>query len=399
MNLIVLSHMYPKKYQPYGGIFVEKQVEALRRKLEGNIIVISPVPWSPKFLWFRKKWKGYGQAEREGYIDNIKIYYPRYLVLPGSFFFPFSGFFMYFAVKPIIKELVKTNEGEIILHTHTILPDGFVGALLTKQYHIPVICTVHGDDIKTHPYRTKLTYYLTKYALKNVSKLIAVSGALANEARKIIPNLEIEIIPNGASFDNTNNDLKQMFNDLPYTKKIIFIGDLLEEKGIKELLMAFALIHKKYPNTLLLLVGRPYLKPWITDFVNQNNLANCVVILGIIEHKNILNTIKSADIFVLPSHSEGMPTVMFEAMAAKLPMIISNVGGVPEVIKNGINGLLIRPKSVNDIVEKIDLLLSDDALYKKLAENAYKEFFQNYTWDKIADLLLKVYQMNLKGGV
>ena len=86
MNLLVLSRNYPN-CSSHNGIFVEEQVKALRPLIGDRLTVISPVPWSPRILWFNKKWREYGKIEKERFQDGIKVFYPRFLVVPGRWFF------------------------------------------------------------------------------------------------------------------------------------------------------------------------------------------------------------------------------------------------------------------------------------------------------------------------
>lgn len=139
MNIIILSYMYPRKNHPYFGIFIDEQVQALKHIIEGNITVISPIPWLPRLLWFRKKWRENGKTENKKVKEGIRVYYPRYFTFPIVFFLPLKGFVMYLSVRTLIKTLLKESKSRTILHTHTIILTGLAGVFLKKEFKIPHI--------------------------------------------------------------------------------------------------------------------------------------------------------------------------------------------------------------------------------------------------------------------
>ncbi|KXS37350.1 MAG: glycosyltransferase, partial [Candidatus Frackibacter sp. T328-2] len=110
-----------------------------------------------------------------------------------------------------------------------------------------------------------------------------------------------------------------------------------------------------------------------------------------INHNKIKYWFNAASIFVLPSYSEGMPTVMFEAMITRNAIIISDVGGVSEVIENNYNGKIISPKDSGELYKELGNLINNDQLRDYLSNNAYKEVKANYTWERNAKKTLKVY--------
>ncbi len=392
MDVIVLSHMYPRKKHPYSGIFVEKQVLALREITGGNITVISPVPWAPRFLWFRRKWREYGTAEMMNVREGITVYYPRYFAIPGKFFFPLLCVFMYLSVKGLILEFAKKNKGKTILHAHTVLPAGLAAVLLKRQAGLKIVCTAHGSDINLYPSKSKICYALTKYVLERADSVVAVSGNLKEKIRNIIGRKDVTVITNGANVENAAaKDIGTSDDQKGGAISILFVGTLCFRKGIRELLHAFRLLKNKYKDLRLIMLGNNSMKKWIETFVSHNHLDSAVELPGVVDSKEITKYYSRASIFALPSYSEGMPTVMFEAMANKLPIVISRVGGVEEVIRDGINGMLVNPGSVQDLYDKLELLVEDERLRDMLSANAFEEFSANYTWGQNARKTIALY--------
>lgn len=384
--------MYPKTYSPHLGIFVKEQLLALRKIVDGDICVISPVAYSPKALSFKKKWRNYRMEPREFREGGIEVLQPKYMVIPGSRFYPWQSLTMFIAVKKlIIDRIKKLNSGETILHSHALLPAGLAGGLIAKKAGVRSVCTLHGGDIQILPHESKVAFFLSRKGMAASDSFIAVSNKIKEGALSICPSADVEVITNG--FDANRFNCGKTGGK---SCRILFVGRCEEAKGIKELLEAFNILHKNNKELRLTLVGEPILKDWISNFIQLNKISSFVEIAGAVKHQDLPAFYNKSSIFVLPSYTEGMPTVLFEAMGSKLPVVVTAVGGVPEVIKDGVNGLLIQPRSVKELVEKIGVLLSKPALSLRIAEQGYDDASSNYTWDASAKKLHAVYKRILK---
>ena len=389
MNLIVLSHMYPYEGKPYSGIFVQEQLKAVRKLLDGKIYVISPVPWAPRILWFRDKWKQYGMASRTSSEEGYKVMRPRYLNVPGARSLHINSYFMYLSVRKTLTDILKEIGREnTLLHSHTILPDGLAGARAAKRFGLKSLCTLHGSDINVYPHRSRSIYKHSELGLTMNDSCIAVSGVIKERALKISSGARIDVITNGVDTDMFRSGRRGMTHD---KRQIVFVGKLVESKGVKELLRAFERIRGKHRDTQLMLIGEPEMKEWVSEYVHRNGLVGAVEMTGVVKHDALPEYYGKGHIFVLPSYSEGMPVSMFEAMAMRLPVVVSAVGGVPEIIRHGENGLLIKPRSVDDIVDKVSMLLDNPALADRIAETALREIRDKYTWDISARKLVEKY--------
>ena len=399
MDLIVLSKNFPRNYSSQIGVFVEEQVRALRRHIDGSITVVSPVPWSPRILWFREKWREYGKAEREKSEGGIKIYYPRYLVIPGGLFFPLQGFFMYLAVIFLIKSVMRSHRGKTVLHTHTILPDGLAGALIRNTLHIPHICTIHGSDINFYPFRSRLALFLTKYALDRCDHIITVSHVLKERVQAIAHDpADFTIIHNGADHEKfvsmPRAAAKKRLGVEEERKIIMSVGNLVPVKGTEYLIRAFRRLVTEYgrDDIVLFLIGDGSERGRLAELAKSLKLGGKVLFCGRKPHEEIPLWLNIADIFVLPSVSEGFPTIIPEAMMCGIPVVASDVGGMSEIICSGVNGILTIPRDTELISESIRLLLEDDSLRERMAAAARKAC-GNFTWEDNAIKSVAVYKM------
>ena len=168
---------------------------------------------------------------------------------------------------------------------------------------------------------------------------------------------------------------------------------MAEKKGVKYLLDSIKSV--KDNNIKLYIAGDGPLRNELEDFSKKNNLQSKVKFLGYIHGKDKINLIKSSGIFVVPSiitsygDREGLPVSLLEAMAASKPIIATNVGGIKDIIKNNYNGLLIKEKSSEEIVNAINKLISNKNLSKKLALNARKTIL-DYDWKIIGKRYYKI---------
>ena len=403
MNLIVLSRMYPRNCNLQIGTFVQEQVQALKCVVEGSITVISPIPWSPRFLWYKKKWREYGQVEKEKNEKGIKVYHPRYIQIPiGLFnplglFNPFQGLFMYFSVRSLIKKITEAHKGVTILHSHTIFPEGLAVALLKRTLMMPHICTIHGGDINFFPFKNKLNLLLTKYALKKCDHVVTVSNKLKEKTKSIANRLSnVSVIYNGADYEKFKHIPKELAKQKlgvnESGKIILFVGNLILVKGLTYLINAFAaLMEEKKEDVKLFLIGDGGERDNLVSLTKSLKIEDQVSLLGRKHHSEIPLWLNIADIFVLPSLSEGFPTVIPEAMMCGAPVLASNVGGVSEIIVNGKSGILTEPGNIESLKEGLRLLLYNERNRQMISKTA-KEHSKKYTWENNALEYIEIYK-------
>jgi glycosyltransferase involved in cell wall biosynthesis len=153
-------------------------------------------------------------------------------------------------------------------------------------------------------------------------------------------------------------------------------------------------IHEEMPDARLILVGDGEERERLAALSIQLGIQKYVQFVGEVPHEEVQTFMQQADVFVLPSLSEGFPNVILEAMACGLPIIASRVGGIPDIITNDINGYLVEVKDTNDMANKIMLLLSDDTLRKKISDNN-RHLVKKYTWENVIFELEKIYELSI----
>ena len=182
----------------------------------------------------------------------------------------------------------------------------------------------------------------------------------------------------------------------PKARYILYTGRLDLRKGLFDLIECGRSICKKYPDVSFFIPGKGNLSYKLQKKVKELGLQERFKFLGFVDREKLIQLYQNASIYVLPSRYEGLPTVLLEAMSCGLPVVATAVGGTPEVISSGKNGILIRPKSPNEIADAISMLLDNEELRRKIGVAARKTIEERYTWDIISDKILKCYESLLE---
>ncbi len=384
MHVLVLSTMYPNSKIYLSGIFVHEQVKELV-KLGIEVTVIAPVPYKPKFL----KLTGFGSKAYDTIpkfevFESVLVYHPRYIAIPGGYFKGYWGYPYAFIINILLKRIEKKKQFDLI-HAHGSLPDDFGGYLLSKWMNKPLVITVHGQSVYAlvnFPRRFKYS----RIALEKANALIAVSSKVEERIRKFTDRRsKIHIVYNGY-VDRSNIDIKSRNGII----NILFSGELIDRKGCKNLLLAFGKLSKKYDSIQLIIAGDGDELKLLKNIAKNLSIENNVHFEGAVLHSKMLELMKKCDIFVLPSWDEAFGVVYLEAMSFKKPVIGSNGEGISDIIIDGENGLLVNPKDVGNLTQKLESLISSESLRKRIGENGY-ESIKKYTWNFNAQQTINVY--------
>lgn len=312
--------------------------------------------------------------EKDFYVHRIKT--SKIPILRTALYYIKS----FFAVKKINPDIV---------HIQTIYLS-LSGLLIKKFLHKPYVVYGHGSDVYL-PWRFK--NIISKPILKNANGVIVLTEDMKREVQKIYDR-EVFVIPNGINlerFENLSKEVSRKRLKIKEAEKIIiFIGGMRPVKGIKYLIEAMKIVTDKNKNKRLFIVGDGEERKYLEDLVRNLNLEKYITFIGKVPNEKIPEYMAASDVFVLPSLSEGLPVTVLEAMASGLPIVATNVRGLPEIIKNGENGFLVKPKSTEQIAEKVLLLLEDDVLRERISKNNREEV-KKYSWENVVEKLEGVY--------
>jgi glycosyltransferase involved in cell wall biosynthesis len=299
----------------------------------------------------------------------------------------------------IIKRIIYAGE-DVVLHAHDwLVANAAIG--LKHIFRIPLIVTVHSTEYGRrnglHTDYERMIHQTEWRMTYEAWKLICCSDYMASQVRWIF-NLErkkIETIPNGIDVtkyqrkqSNTEGFRRRFAND---TEKIIFyVGRLVYEKGVQVLIDSLPKILSNI-NAKLIIAGEGYMKENLKAQADRLNLSNKVYFLGFVDDDTLNLLFQTADICVVPSLYEPFGIVALEAMASKIPVVVSETGGLSEIVEHDITGVRTYPDNSDSLAWGITRILRDDGYADWLKTKAYQKILDTYGWDVIAVKTRKLY--------
>lgn len=310
--------------------------------------------------------------------SNVNVYrLPK--LLPGKI----SYLLNVFKVKKIIRQFSPD-----IVHAHYTSSYGLLAALIS--YH-PFFLSVWGSDVYVFPKKSFIHKLLVKYVLSKADVICSTSYDMAREL-KLYTHKEAKITPFGIDLDVFRP--KKVANQTKINSNIT-IGitkNLYRCYGVYELISAIGLLINEFPNVKLKIFGKGPDRKRCEALVKELGLRNIVEFLGFRPNQEMPDHLANIDICVFPSYSESFGVSALEAEACGIPVIVSNVGGLPEVVRHKETGIIVKGNSPAVLAEAIKTLLVDDKLRKKYGENARKFVSEHYNWHKNRELMSVFYE-------
>ncbi|MGH8003658.1 MAG: glycosyltransferase [Limisphaerales bacterium] len=291
----------------------------------------------------------------------------------------------------LVRKLIQSFKPDI-LHSHYATSYGLLGAL--GHFH-PFAISSWGMDIFGFPETSPIHQRILRWSLAQADIVCATSHQLAEATKRYLSGgKKTAVTPFGVDL--------QVFRSFSNKKNqglTLGIVKTLEPKyGVEYLIRTFAQVHKKFPTTRLLIVGEGYLREGLQKLAVDLQISEKTEFVGRVPHNEVSKWLGQIDIFVNPSvhESETFGVAVLEASAAEIPVVVSRIGGLPEVVQDGVTGFLVPPGDVNAIAEKIELLASDEDLRRRMGRVG-REFVQkNYDWNENAKIMERLYDSLIK---
>ena len=302
--------------------------------------------------------------------------------------------YFYYTLR-ILKKILELKPDIVHIHGVTHPPLPVVGVLMRKFFKkIPLILSVHGITEMEEQYgkwgiKSRINMLFSDWVLKCILTIIVSTQAVKNLLAEKT-NSEIHIIPNGINF-NEIQSIKSTNNTEAKHLSILFVGRLDRIKGVEVLLRAIPIIKRNIPNFFVYIIGRGPQETELMHLAKELKNEEKVKFLGFIPEEEKYQYYKISDIVVIPSRWDVLPIVLLEAMAFGKPVVASNVGGIPYVLEDGKMGLLFECGNINDLVEKLIILLQNSELREKMGESG-RERAKDFSWDAIAKRMVEIYR-------
>jgi len=281
-----------------------------------------------------------------------------------------------------------------IIHVHHAFPFSWSARFIKSTYQIPYVISIHGSELPTAQ-KDKRYIALTMDALRRARRIIPNSYYTKDWMLKVFGDeyrRHIRMIPGGVDINKFHKvgyqDINKQFN-LEGKRVVVFTGKLTVYKGVKYLVKAA----KKIKGEIIILGDGPERKN-LENIVKNEKISN-VRFLGHLgkDTQFLIKFYSRADVFVAPSiWDEPLGLVILEAMACETPVVVTRKGGIPLAVKDGKNGLFIRPRNANDIAEKVNFLLNNEGKRLRMAKTARQIAVEKFSWEIIAQRFINIYQ-------
>jgi len=398
INIILLTSSYPSSSDLVNQSFMTDLVESLsKRKIrffvicphqlslpyreEKNNITIIRFPY-----WFTSSGQKLGGAG--GIVPSMSR-----SLLAIIQIIPFCICQFITTMRTIKKENID------LIHSHWIIPQGIVGIAVRMITGIPHVISIHGTDIHLiHSYRI---FYPLMNIITHYSEYISTNSS--HTYRLLIDtiskkNVKSCIIPMGIYPEKF---LRKCSTISDKEKNILFVGRLIAWKGVYNLIRAMKLVITTVDNVHLTIIGNGPERAQLIQFTKDLGISSQIQFCDNIGKRQLLMRYKNADLFVLPSiivnkQTEGLGVVLLEAMASGVPVIGSNIGGIPDIIKDEINGLLVPAGDPQALADAIIRILKNPDLAERFRKAGLETVRERFSWDVITDQFVEVYQEILK---
>lgn len=363
-----------------GGIFIHRQFKLLASK-GWAIHVIHPQP-----LLYREL-KGTGaDYPFKSTIEDINILRPRYLLPP--FISRNAGIWL---EKQIARVILRTIRRQMVsfrpnlVIADWLIPGGYAAAQVAQQYDIPLVVRLRGHDVRIVAKLSQQSQRMFEHyssILQSADDVICQGEGLLEQIIEtgLVEKSKPTTLTNGVDaeyFSPTSSDQRsktRQLLDIPATAQVwLFVGTWTIGKGTYELQLVIPQLLSKFPDALFIVAG-PIMDKRAQEILERS--SNRVRFLGAIEPSQIREYMRASDVFILPSHREGLPNALLEAMSCGLVAIASPVDGIPYVLKDGVNGLHVPPGDANRLAEIILRVASDLEHYRFLGIAARNTIFQ-----------------------
>lgn len=338
-----------------------------------------------RFRYFLRKWEKL--THDETVPDRLR---------KGILYKLLAIFYIFCGSLGIIRHCRK-NKYDII-HCHWPFPHIIFGYAASRFGKSKLISSFYGVELRWVKSKLSIFKPLLKFAIKKSDAVTAISTYTAREITEIAP-ANISIIPFGAAITVSDQKLSTpIYNKI---KNILFVGRLVERKGVKYLIEALGLINKTI-ETNLTIVGEGGEKKNLEKLAKEKKLDDKVNFTGKVTQSQLEELYRKCDIFVLPAvidskgDTEGLGVVLLEAMSYRKPVVASALGGILDIVKNGENGLLVPEKDAGKLADAILQIIQKPELGNRFGEAGYNFANRNFSWEKIVCDIKWLYEAVLR---
>jgi glycosyltransferase involved in cell wall biosynthesis len=350
VRVLAITKIFPNLAEPLSAPFNRQQFAALARRCE--LEVLATIPWFPG-AGLAARWSSAGKlarVPRREQIAGIEVRHPRTLFLPRLAHGAWGPLY----AASIAPALARYRGKVDVVLGSWAYPDGFAAVIAARLLGVPCVVKLHGSDInvmaKLPGPRRQIAWALSR------ARVVAVSRALADEVAALgVPREQIAIVMNGVDptlFHVRDRAAARRELGLPDGPLALYVGNLKPEKGVQDLAQAWERVARELPDARLALVGGGPLRTAL-----EAALPPRATLVGAQPLDAVPRWMAACDVLVLPSHIEGTPNAVLEALACGRRVVASAVGGVPDLITSDTLGTLVPPRNPEALAAALTLAL------------------------------------------
>ncbi|MDN4593168.1 1,4-alpha-glucan branching protein domain-containing protein [Polycladomyces subterraneus] len=299
-----------------------------------------------------------------------------------------------------VELLIKSGYTFDVVHAHDWLVEE-AATTIKHRWGIPMIATIHATEHgRNHGIHTDLQHKIHHREWRltyEAQRVIVCSRYMKQEVETLfqLPQDKLDVIPNGVDPEqlaptNLGDETLEPFA-LPHERVVLFIGRLVREKGVDTLLTAAGNILARHPDVKFVIAGKgPMMEEWKNQ-AKRLGYGDRVLFAGFVSDEDRNRLLRNAAVTVFPSLYEPFGIVALEAMTAGSPVVVSDVGGLADVVEHGQNGLKMYAGDARSLATQVNALLDDPVWAQQLAE-AGRQSIKQYDWSRIAQQTITVYQ-------
>lgn len=334
MRVLTFTSLFPNPAQPDFGGFVARRMESWAARFASRWAVVAPVPFFPPLPW-RTRWSIFARIPRREQRRSWTVLHPGYFMLPGVGGY-FQGISMARGAAGGVERLWREQGPFDLVDAHYVYPDGYAALRLARRLGVPVVVSARGTDVNLYSTLPGIAPRV-RTVLRQADALIAVSEALRERMVGVgaAPD-RCHVVRNGVDLERFRPAIRR---ESPRSR-LLTVGNLVPGKGVDTVLKALALLSRRGVEAELWVAGEGPERASLEGLAAKLHISERVRFLGRVPHGEMPSVYAEADLFCLASRAEGCPNVVLEALASGLPVVATPVGGVPELVRNGENGVL-----------------------------------------------------------
>lgn len=350
MKILALTNLFPTEWDPLRASFNRQQFDRLAEHHDLEVLV------AVDFRERRRGTQGERPALAHARSSHFTFWYP-----PGIGR-SLHGLAWYASLLLQQGARLQRERFDLLLASWAY-PDAVGTSLLARRLGIPYVVKVHGSDLNLQAnYRLRRPQIAA--ALRGARSVVAVSAALATKVRELgIDDDRVHLLYNGVDGDLFSagdaagaRDALNLPRDVPM---VLYVGNLKPAKGCVDLLEALPQLLQRHPRLLFAFVGTGAAATTLRERSRQLGITDNILLAGSRPHDELADWMRAADLLCLPSHNEGVPNVVLEAMACGLPVVATRVGGIPEVLPEHA-GIMVPPRDPAALARALDDALCRD---------------------------------------